>query len=76
MTNQNDARDPYWSHSTDAEMRSPASLDTELQPDAELAEGRSSGGRMIVFAIAVAAILVDRPHHGVASLHPLGGRQR
>src|SRR4051812_45592463 len=43
MTNQRPPNDPYEPTSS-YEARRAASLDSELQPDPELAEGRSSGG--------------------------------
>jgi cell division protein FtsN len=39
------------------DLRGPARLDNELQPDPELAEGRASGGRVAMFAIAIAVVL-------------------
>ncbi|HEY0911701.1 MAG TPA: hypothetical protein VGD75_15865 [Bradyrhizobium sp.] len=41
----------------DDDLRDPARLDNELQPDPELAEGRASGGRIAMFAVAVAVVL-------------------
>jgi hypothetical protein len=49
--------DPYRSPPTDDDVRRPARLDNELQPDPELAEGPASGGRIAMFAVAVAVIL-------------------
>jgi hypothetical protein len=45
--------DPYRAD----EFRDAARLDDELQADPELAEGRASGGRIAMFAVAVALIL-------------------
>jgi len=45
------------SNRADDEYRRAARLDTELQPDPELAEGPASTGRIALFAIAVAVVL-------------------
>jgi hypothetical protein len=47
----NPADDPYRVN------RDPARLDNELQMDPELAEGRAGGGRIAMYAIAVAVVL-------------------
>jgi hypothetical protein len=52
----NPADDPYRANRDD-ELRRAARLDNELQMDPELAEGPASGGRVAMFAIAVAVIL-------------------
>ena len=52
--------DPYRAPMTDEEIRRQArlnSLDNELQPDPELAEGPASGGKVAMFAIAIAVVL-------------------
>jgi hypothetical protein len=52
--------DPYRASLTDDEIRRQArlnSLDNELQPDPELAEGPASGGKIAMFAIAIAVVL-------------------
>jgi hypothetical protein len=52
--------DPYRASLTDDEIRRQArlnSLDNELQPDPELAEGPASGGKVAMFAIAIAVVL-------------------
>ena len=55
--------DPYRSNPTeanmraDADLRRQAGLDNELQADPELAEGPASGGRVAMFAIAIAVVL-------------------
>ena len=49
--------DPYRSNLTDADIRRQARLDNELQPDPELAEGPASGGKVAMFAIAIAVVL-------------------
>jgi hypothetical protein len=47
----NFANDPYRAN------RDPARLDNDLQVDPELAEGPASGGRIAMYAIAVAVVL-------------------
>jgi hypothetical protein len=51
--------DPYRANPTDAdaEIRRQARLDNELQADPQLAEGPASGGRVAMFAIAIAVVL-------------------
>jgi hypothetical protein len=49
--------DPYRAERADDELRRAARLDNELQADPELAEGPASGGRIALFAVAVALIL-------------------
>ena len=52
--------DPYRDPITEDEIRRQArlnSLDNELQPDPELAEGPASGGKVAMFAIAIAVVL-------------------
>jgi hypothetical protein len=50
--------DPYrFSNRPDDEYRRAARPDNELQPDPELAEGPASGGRVALFAIAIAVVL-------------------
>jgi hypothetical protein len=51
------ADDPYRSNRAGDDIRHNARLDDELQPDPELAEGPASGGRIAMFAIAIAVIL-------------------
>jgi len=55
----NPADDPYRVNPADAdnEYRRAARLDNELQPDPELAEGPASGGRIALFAVAIAVVL-------------------
>ena len=53
----NPADDPYRSNFADDPQRRAARLDNELQPDPELAEGPASGGKIAMFAIAVALVL-------------------
>ena len=52
--------DPYRDPITEDEIRRQArlnSLDNELQADPELAEGPASGGKVAMFAIAIAVVL-------------------
>lgn len=60
MAYQPDPNDPYRANMTDDEIRRQArlnSLDNELQPDPELAEGPASGAKIAMFAVAVAVVL-------------------
>jgi hypothetical protein len=55
-----DPNDPYRANPRDEELRRQArfdSLDNELQPDPELAEGPASGTKVAMFAVAVAVVL-------------------
>jgi hypothetical protein len=56
MAQQPHPDDPYRSP-LDNDVRGPARLDNELQPDPELAEGPASGSRIAMLAIAIAVIL-------------------
>ena len=49
--------DPYRAPPAGDDMRSPAQLDNEVQPDPELAEGPASSGRVALFAVGIAVIL-------------------
>jgi hypothetical protein len=51
------ANDPYRSNLTDDDASRQARLDSELQMDPELAEGPASGGKVAMFAIAIAVVL-------------------
>jgi hypothetical protein len=55
MAYERNPNEPF--SSVDDEYRRSARLDSELQPDPELAEGPASGGRVAMFAVAVALIL-------------------
>jgi hypothetical protein len=57
MAYERNPDDPYRSNSADDEYRRAARLDNELQPDPELAEGPASGGKVAMFAVAIALIL-------------------
>ena len=49
--------DPYRSNLTDDDIRRQARLDNELQANPELAEAPSSGGKVAMFAVAIAVVL-------------------
>jgi len=49
--------DPYRGSAADDEYRRAARLDNELQIDPELAEGPAGGGRVAMFAVAIAVVL-------------------
>jgi hypothetical protein len=60
MAYQPNPNDPYGTNLNDDEIRRQArlnSLDNELQPDPELAEGPASGAKIAMFAIAIAVVL-------------------
>jgi hypothetical protein len=57
MANDPNPNDPYRSNLADEPYRRAARLDNELQVDPELAEGPASGGRIAMFAIAIAVVL-------------------
>src|SRR5258708_6672299 len=60
MAYQPNLNDPYRASMTDDEIRRQArlnNLDNEIQPDPELADGGASGGKIAMFAIAVAVVL-------------------
>jgi hypothetical protein len=50
-------KEPYRSNLSESEFNRAAGLDNELQPDPELAEGPASGGKIAMFAVAVALVL-------------------
>jgi hypothetical protein len=49
--------DPNRSNLADSDIRRQARLDNELQVDPELAEGPANGGRIAMFAVAIAVVL-------------------
>jgi hypothetical protein len=64
MSNERIPNDPYRSPSepyrptlAGDDLRDPARIDNELQPDPELAEGPAGGGRIAMFAVAIALVL-------------------
>ena len=58
MAYERNPDDPYrFSNRPADEYRRAAGLDNELQPDPELAEGPASGGKVAMFAVAIALVL-------------------
>ena len=60
MATQLNPNDPFRGDMSEDEIRHQArlnSLDNELQPDPELAEGPASGAKVAMFAIAIAVVL-------------------
>jgi hypothetical protein len=57
MANQNHPRNFYGSIPGEDEMRSRRLLEAEVQPDPERTKGHSTGGRIVVFGLAIAAFL-------------------
>lgn len=64
MANELNPNDPYdRDHLRDpirtsiGERRSPVELDSELQPDPELAEGPASNSKIAIFAVGIAIVL-------------------
>ena len=53
----NPADAPYRAGSTGDEYRRAARLDDELQADPELSEGPATGGKVAMFAVAIALVL-------------------
>jgi hypothetical protein len=53
----NRASDPYRPNLGDDDVHRQVRLDNELQVDPELAEGPASGGKVAIFAVAVAVLL-------------------
>lgn len=57
MANERIPNDPYRDPGYEADPRTPAQLDNDLQPDLELSEGRAGSGRIALFAVGIAIIL-------------------
>ena len=57
MAYERNPDDPNRSDLADDEYRRTARLDSELQPDPKLAVGPASGGKVAMFAVAVAVVL-------------------
>jgi uncharacterized protein HemX len=57
MAYERNPNDPYQRDLADNDTRRTARLDTELQPDPELVEGPAGGGRIAIFAVAIAVVL-------------------
>ena len=53
----NPADAPYRAGSADDQYRQAARLDNDLQPDPELSDGPAKGGKVAMFAVAVALVL-------------------
>ena len=51
------ADEPYRTNPSSDNVRRQARLDNELQPDPELAESPASGGKVAMFAVAIALVL-------------------
>jgi hypothetical protein len=57
MAYERNPDDPYRPNPADDPYRRQGRLDSELQPDPELAEGPASGAKVAMFAIAIAVVL-------------------
>jgi len=57
MAYERNPNDPYQRDLADNDARRAAMLDNQLQPDVEMAEGPASGGRIAIFAVAIAVVL-------------------
>jgi hypothetical protein len=57
MANQRIPDDPDRPILAGDDLRDPARLDNQLQPDPELSEGPVSGGRIAVYAVGIAVVL-------------------
>jgi cell division protein FtsN len=57
MSNERIPNDLYRPSRAGDDLRDPARLDNDLQPDPELAEGPASGSRIAMFAVAIAVVL-------------------
>jgi len=57
MTYPRNPNDPYRPDMADDELRRTERLDRELQADPELSEGPASGGKVAMFAVAIALVL-------------------
>ena len=57
MAYERNPNDPYRANLTDDDVSRQARRDSELQADPELAEGPASGGKVAMFAIAIAVVL-------------------
>ena len=57
MAYERNPDDAYRPNLADDEYRRSARLDNELQPDPELAEDPASGGKVAMFAVAIALVL-------------------
>jgi len=57
MAYERNPNDPYRPNLADDELQRTQRLDRELQADPELAEGPASGGKVAMFALAIAVVL-------------------
>ncbi len=57
MAYERNPNDPYRPNLADDEFQRAQRLDSELQVDPELGEGPASGGKVAMFAIAIAVVL-------------------
>ncbi|HYW63332.1 MAG TPA: hypothetical protein VE865_09085 [Bradyrhizobium sp.] len=57
MAYQRNPNDPYRPEFADDEIRRTERMDRELQADPELSEGPASGGKIAMFAVAIALVL-------------------
>jgi len=57
MTYPRNPNDPYRPDMADDELRRTERMDRELQADPELSEGPATGGKVAMFAIAIALVL-------------------
>jgi hypothetical protein len=57
MAYERNPNDPYRPNLADDELQRNQRLDSELQADPELGEGPASGGKVAMFAIAIAVVL-------------------
>src|SRR4030081_1363261 len=76
MAYERNPDDPYRPNLADDEYRRAARLDHELQSDPELGEGPASGGKVAMFAIAIAVVL-GAVFYGLnnSSMNPAGTGQ-
>ncbi|WP_375413196.1 hypothetical protein [uncultured Bradyrhizobium sp.] len=73
MAYERNPNDPYRPNLADDELQRNQSLDRELQADPELSEGRASGGKVAMFALAT-AIVLGAVFYGLnnSSMNPAG----
>jgi hypothetical protein len=57
MANIPNTNDPHRPTRLGEDARSPSRMDSELQPDPELTEGRAGGGRIALYAVAALVLL-------------------
>jgi hypothetical protein len=57
MAYERNPNDPYRPNLADEELQRTRRLDSELQADPELSEGPARGGKVAMFAIAIAVVL-------------------